>query len=425
MKSDKKGCSVRTLSVISPDPSALCGQGFLKLTLEKKVDGKLFLELSSSTTILVNVQLKKSWLERKSPPHNTSPKKRRKKRNNNKKKKRQKNALDRESALTSPSCPRFESKERNPRRGRKKKDKKTKRKKQKKKEKKQKEPKNEKRSKKGSKSSRNNRSKNARAPRGTSSVCSLEETFTIGSTCPDTTLVSTSKRGDNPSATAFRSSPSSSTSSTMMSSSISLSDLRSPLAWEKRRQELTKSNEGSMLVSAISLSNPSVTMEGYLLGKNHSKLKETLIGGAFVYISAGKERKMMQWQKRFLLARQRSSLSDLKSATPPPVSCRESPSSFSSAGAPINVCRIEASYPNKDSQMDSTRSAVEPKPISERNKVVPALLDSKEKSTFSEASAIDCPTTRSPTRGELVKLNTLRQIQEWEAIDDHFFSWYF
>lgn len=84
---------------------------------------------------------------------------------------------------------------------------------------------------------------------------------------------------------------------------LSMSDLRSPLAWEKRRQAILYQSKppGTARISALSLTNPFQTVNGFFLtsgGTSQTKLDETLKGGAFVYKSPRRESKMIKWQKR-------------------------------------------------------------------------------------------------------------------------------
>lgn len=397
MSTATKDRSIHKLAMIS-DPSVLIEQGTLTLYLEQTEDGKFSISLSSRTRTFVQVPLKKSILKSRTTHDGSSCRK--KKRKQKKKKNKQKDDFyDWASVLTEAASSReSDSCDSEEKRNGKRKKKKKRQKEKAKNASRSSDGSQKKKTKKGSRSSRKSKSIKTFESQATSSICSLQETFTNSENYDS--LPVTPRRSKIKPNSITRSSPGSSSSSTL-SSVISLSDLRSSMSWEKRRQNLTRSSEGSILVSAISLSNPSIVVQGYLLAKNHSKLEQILIGGAFVYKYSPEEQKMMQWERRLQLAGQRSS----------PVAGRVSSGTLE---APASSPRSEAnSRPNKYQQIESTRPAPLNTKVADRS--------DQEEAVESISSHTSLVRRSEPTRGEVVRLQTLRQIEEWEAIDDHFF----
>ena len=131
--------------------------------------------------------------------------------------------------------------------------------------------------------------------------------------------------------------------------SFSMSDLRSPITWEKRRQAILQQSKqpGTARISAISLSNPFQTASGYFVSSGattQAKLDETLKGGAFVYKSSRRESKMLKWQKK--LTRQFQPVASLfvDNAINPPSSPSSSHSSTEPPSSPPEPDR--SSYKN-------------------------------------------------------------------------------
>ena len=172
------------------------------------------------------------------------------------------------------------------------------------------------------------------------------------------------------------------------------SDLRSPMSWERRRQELLQSKQGSVKINVISLSNPMVTVHGYLFtGSSETKLEETLKGGAFVYRTSGgrKERKMMLWEKR--LTRSKSSLLRASSTETSSTPDSSYASSMSPAAAP-------------ETTQDVTYLQFDPRRPDDDDHVVQA-----------HRVVGDVSSTKKVL--DTTRLNTLLQIHDLEAFERH------
>ena len=198
------------------------------------------------------------------------------------------------------------------------------------------------------------------------------------------------------------------TSHVLMPPAVRPSDLRSPMAWEKRRHQLLNSKQGSVKVQAVSLSNPFVSVRGYLFAdtNNEKKLEETLKAGAFVYSTSGgqKERKMMMWKQRYFRNRSNSSTIGTNSNLSKESGSSQSSSGSSASPTPLALAQEEVTY----LQFDVNHS--DGHHVTKTHKVV-----SDASATASTSSSSDRSVKQAEEKS---RLNTLGQIFEHDDDSD-------